>query len=179
MSITPERKAYLKEYYKKNKERIRAYQAEWVKNNPDRFKASQKKYREEHREEIQVRQRESRERLTQSSPEKFLTKKLQRIVKKEQTCRESARDKFQLCDLNIEYLMKMWKTQKGRCALTKKKMTHKFHCLFAASIDRIESEKGYVQGNVQLVCQAVNYAKNKFTNEEFLSFWINEEKQNG
>lgn len=177
--MSSNRSEYLKEYYKKNKERIAAYKAEWAKNNSDKVRANQKKYREEHRDEIQSRQRESRERVTQSSPEKFLTKKLQRIVKKEQTCRESARDKFQLCDLTIEYLMKMWKSQKGRCALTKKKMSHKFHCLFAVSIDRVESDKGYVQGNVQLVCQAVNYAKNKFTNEEFLSFWVNEEKQDG
>ena len=55
-------------------------------------------------------------------------------------------------------------------------MTHRFHNLFAVSVDRIESGRGYVQGNIQLVCQAINYAKNKFTNEQFLTFWNNQEE---
>ena len=112
--------------------------------------------------------------MLQSSPKIFLEKKLAKIKKREETCRKSARAKFRQVDITIETLMIMWDAQDGRCALTKKKMTHRFNCLFALSIDRIDSNKGYVEGNVQLVCQGVNYAKNKFTNEEFLSFWENE-----
>lgn len=71
--------------------------------------------------------------------------------------------------------MSLWHIQEGRCTLTKKKMTHKFNCLFSVSVDRIDSEKGYIQGNVQLLCQGINYAKNKYSNQEFLTFWELEE----
>lgn len=174
MSITPERSEYLKGYYKKNKERIAAYKADWAKSNPDKVKANQKRYREEHREELQIRQKANREKNDQGSPLRYLKRRLDRIKKKENNCAESAKAKFQHCDLTLDYLMKMWDSQKGQCALTKKTMAHQFHCLFSVSIDRIDSSKGYVKGNVQLVCQAVNYAKNKFSNEEFLNFWLKE-----
>ncbi len=38
------------------------------------------------------------------------------------------------------------------------------------SIDRIDSSKGYVRGNVQLVCWVVNQMKNDLTNDE-LTEW--------
>lgn len=49
-------------------------------------------------------------------------------------------------------------------------MTHKLRDLFAASIDRIDSAKGYVAGNVQLVCKAINLAKSAHSNDEILDF---------
>ena len=79
---------------------------------------------------------------------------------------ESCKNKYELCDLTLNYLLDLWKQQKGKCALTKKTMTHKPNNLFAVSVDRIDSNVGYIQGNIQLVCQSVNYAKNNFTNEE-------------
>jgi len=36
------------------------------------------------------------------------------------------------------------------------------------SIDRIDSSKGYVEGNIQLVCRAVNYAKHALSQQEFI-----------
>ena len=37
-----------------------------------------------------------------------------------------------------------------------------------ASVDRINSEIGYVAGNVQLVCRCVNVAKHDLTMNEFI-----------
>lgn len=43
------------------------------------------------------------------------------------------------------------------------------HSLTRASLDRIDSTKGYVKGNVEFVCLAINYAKNNFKKEEMMS----------
>lgn len=38
----------------------------------------------------------------------------------------------------------------------------------SASLDRIDSSKGYIEGNVQWVCLGVNYMKMNFSNDELL-----------
>ena len=70
--------------------------------------------------------------------------------------------------------MEIWERQGGRCAISGKKMEHVFGSPYTVSVDRIDSNIGYKKGNLQLVCQSVNYAKNSFTNEEFLYFWNND-----
>lgn len=60
--------------------------------------------------------------------------------------------------------------QDARCAITGLEMTHKFGELDAASIDRVDSTKGYVPENVQLVCKAINLGKNTSSNEAMLTF---------
>jgi hypothetical protein len=46
----------------------------------------------------------------------------------------------------------------------------KLHSLTRASLDRIDSSKGYIKGNVEFVCLAINFAKNDFKKEEMKSF---------
>ena len=52
------------------------------------------------------------------------------------------------------------------------------------SIDRIDSNLGYVKGNIQLVCYVVNIMKNNFSMNEFIAFCekilnYNKNKNNG
>lgn len=61
--------------------------------------------------------------------------------------------------IDLDYLMQLYKDQNGKCALSGLELTHKMDDHFAASVDRIKENVGYVPGNVQLVCQAVNFAK--------------------
>jgi uncharacterized protein YeeX (DUF496 family) len=68
-------------------------------------------------------------------------------------------------DIDLDYVCELWDLQKGKCEVSGIPMTHKFNDLKAVSIDRIDSEKGHVRGNVQLVCQFVNYAKRHHSNE--------------
>lgn len=74
-------------------------------------------------------------------------------------------------DLTIEYVWKLFQDQKEKCALTgmlielpkgsKKNYTH------TASLDRINSDLGYVVGNVQWVHKDINSMKSNFTEKRF------------
>lgn len=66
--------------------------------------------------------------------------------------------------ITCEYLDKLWKEQKGRCAYTGRELT----IFVDASVDRIDSTKGYVEGNVEWVHKDVNKAKMALTEREFL-----------
>jgi uncharacterized protein YlaI len=76
-------------------------------------------------------------------------------------------------------IIKLWKAQDGLCALTKIPMqtvnstrTSRSRTLnqYRASVDRIDSEKGYITGNVRLVCAYVNVMRSDMTDDE-LRFW--------
>ena len=88
-------------------------------------------------------------------------------------------DKYGDSDLTPEYLKELWEKQRGVCPYTSLNMelcenTQDYHIKGKpnkASLDRIDSSKGYIKGNVEFVCLAVNYAKNGFTKEEMINFF--------
>ena len=41
---------------------------------------------------------------------------------------------------------------------------------YTASLDRIDSEKGYVKENVRFVAVIANFSKNKFSDEDVIDF---------
>jgi hypothetical protein len=72
--------------------------------------------------------------------------------------------------VSLDALETLWFAQQGKCALTGWPMTMELgngvvqtNC----SIDRIDSDKGYVVGNVQLVCRIANIAKSSLTTSDF------------
>jgi len=62
----------------------------------------------------------------------------------------------------------IWEKQEGRCAYTKLPLLATANQFNTASLDRIDSSKGYVVGNVQLVCAAINKMKQEYTEDLFL-----------
>lgn len=76
-------------------------------------------------------------------------------------------------DVTVEYLKELWNKQEGVCALSNIKMVLSAHSgknNLNVSVDRIDSSIGYVKGNLQLVCVAVNYMKSDMDLMEFYSF---------
>jgi len=76
-------------------------------------------------------------------------------------------------DFNKEYLRELWINQEGLCAISKIKMTTIFYAGRTPtnmSVDRIDSNKGYIKGNIQLVCMAINQMKSDLTIDELLNF---------
>lgn len=111
----------------------------------------------------------------QRSPQAFIThmvgrlKKPSNVRKKRSGKLVSERKLAILNDVQIDrhYMVAMWDYQKGKCAMTGLPMTHQFNDLNAASIDRRDSQLGYIPGNVQLVCQWVNKAKGNHPDTDF------------
>ena len=75
-------------------------------------------------------------------------------------------------NLTENYLSELWKIQDGRCALSNIPIHLKNgkHKLNTASLDRIDSSIGYVEGNVQFVSYGINLAKNSFSNDDMHHF---------
>lgn len=75
--------------------------------------------------------------------------------------------------LNLEFLKSLWEKQNGICPYTGLKMVlsgQEKHTPYSASLDRIDSSKGYIKGNVEFVCLFVNYGKNGFRQEQVKQF---------
>lgn len=73
-------------------------------------------------------------------------------------------------DLTEEFLKEKWNEQKGKCSYTKIDMILPHHTTHAepntASLDRIDSSKGYTKDNVEFVCVFVNLGKNGFSKNQ-------------
>jgi len=71
-----------------------------------------------------------------------------------------------------EYLWKLYQDQKGLCALSGVPIPFKKHKLspHIASLDRIDSSIGYVEGNLQWVHTIVNFMKSDMKETEFVEW---------
>jgi hypothetical protein len=77
--------------------------------------------------------------------------------------------------LDINYMLDLYEKQKGLCALSGRPMTHitgKGRLMTNISIDRIDSNIGYIKGNVQLTCLAPNLMKQNMSKEELLNWCL-------
>ena len=77
-------------------------------------------------------------------------------------------------NITIEYGWGLFLKQKGKCALSGKELIlaenrYKFNTGHKnASLDRIDSSKGYIEGNVQWVDKFVNLMKRELSQEDFI-----------
>lgn len=72
-------------------------------------------------------------------------------------------------NITEEDLFDLWSKQDGKCAYSKLPMSAASNQLYTVSLDRIDSSTGYIVGNIQLVCAAVNRMKQEFTQDVFLT----------
>lgn len=86
-----------------------------------------------------------------------------------------AKDRNIEFDLTAEYLWKLFLKQKRKCALTGMDIffsdsadSRFIFDVMTASLDRIDSNKGYIEGNVQWVHKYINIMKWDFTQDEFI-----------
>lgn len=91
-------------------------------------------------------------------------------------CKSTAKKKNLDFDLDLDYLYSLWIRQDGKCIYTGSKLTPlSWHegskdKTNTASLDRIDSSKGYIKGNIQFVSTIANYAKNTFSHKDMISF---------
>lgn len=75
--------------------------------------------------------------------------------------------------LSLDDIKNLWFEQNGTCALSGIKMTYELQngrTPTNVSIDKIDRTKGYVTGNVQLVCMACNQMKSDLSEDEMYQF---------
>lgn len=77
--------------------------------------------------------------------------------------------------ITIEHLYEVWQKQNGKCAVSGEPMILKQwdkgpRVWNQASVDRIDSSKGYEIGNIRLVCLMANYCKSNFSDEDLVLF---------
>jgi hypothetical protein len=91
-------------------------------------------------------------------------------------CRHRKRD----FDLDESYLASLWKQQNGKCAITNCTLIparrDRRKTPATTSLDRIDSNRGYVKGNVQFVAYSVNMAKNDFDDQTIRDFFLQIQK---
>lgn len=145
------RKAYNKQYLNDNREAFRAQKKEYYAKNKVVLRAKSNAY-------------------WQGSPETYLSDLYSRT--KKVAARKFGRKNARPLDFNItkQDLIDLWDKQNGRCAVTGVIMKHKWNSVRSASLDRIDSGKGYVQGNVHLVCQFVNLGKGSHSLSDVVDF---------
>lgn len=80
-----------------------------------------------------------------------------------------AKNKGMDYDLTLPYLIRLWEQQDGKCKLSGAELGYVGTGWSAGSLDRINPEKGYIQGNVQWICWRVNDAKSNMTDEDFVN----------
>ena len=81
-------------------------------------------------------------------------------------------------DLTLEYLIELWNKQNGLCAYTGVKLvlpSYKNYksssSNYKASLDRIDSSKSYIVGNVQFVSYTMNNLKSNMTEQDLKEFF--------
>jgi len=88
------------------------------------------------------------------------------------TYKHSAKAKNLEFKVSIEYLWKLFIKQERKCSFTGEELyfnkTYKNKSDRTASPDRIDSSKGYIEGNIQWVHRDVNKLKKNFSDERFL-----------
>lgn len=79
-------------------------------------------------------------------------------------------------NLDLKYLKELWNKQEGKCVYTGLKLklnTHTYRdpdIRYTASLDRIDSNKGYLKGNVQFISTAINYMKHEMSHKHTVEF---------
>lgn len=89
----------------------------------------------------------------------------------------NAKKRFKDFDLDLEYLKEVWENQKGICPYTGISLVlpengnlDMIPLSKRASIDRIDSKKGYVKGNIQFISTPINYMKSTMTDLQTKQF---------
>lgn len=159
----PEQKEKRRRYLEKNRDRIRQQKRNNYYKHANKIKKRHDEYYHQNAEKCKERQRRYQEKVETVNVESWLAK-----------CMKHARfaDKKhnRLFDLDLNFLLKLYNDQNGRCAISNVPLKHERRNLFSASIDRIDAHGGHTKDNVQLVCQAINLAKREYGNEHALDF---------
>lgn len=85
----------------------------------------------------------------------------------------SAKQRNLKFDISIEYVWELFIKQGRKCSLTGVPLCFNSRCWIydgTASLDRIDSSKGYIEGNVQWIHKNINMMKQQYSTELFFDW---------
>jgi hypothetical protein len=152
--------SYSQKYYQENKERIKQRNKEWVKNNKEKHNAATKaRYeRVKNTPEFQEYSKERKLSYRQACPERVLYLSAKNRAKK-----LGLPFDIELEDIVIPELCPYFQTPISRLVGKGKVDTN-------PSVDRIDSSKGYIKGNVQVISLLANRMKQNASIEQMVMF---------
>jgi len=75
-------------------------------------------------------------------------------------------------EVTWKYLFELWDSQNGRCAYSGLPLSIETNHPHKVSLDRIDSTRGYLVGNLQLVSTTINRMKQEFNEELFVEMCV-------
>jgi hypothetical protein len=76
--------------------------------------------------------------------------------------------------ITIEYIWNLLIEQNYKCAITGEQLIppnkDNYGKINTASLDRIDSSKGYIKGNVQWIHKIINYMKSNYSQQDFIEW---------
>lgn len=92
-------------------------------------------------------------------------------------CRSRKKDKDIELQITLEDIKEQWEAQEGKCPYLNETLVlpltngkeNKSNPNLIASLDRIDSSKGYIKGNIQIISRTLNYAKNSYDEKVLLN----------
>ncbi len=96
---------------------------------------------------------------------------LMSLVRHRLSCAKQRIKKYNQIETNLDedYLFNLIKSQNETCLLTGVPFVYEKNHPLCPSLDKIESDKGYVKGNVQWLSWAVNRAKGDLDTHDFVT----------
>ena len=90
-----------------------------------------------------------------------------RVLSNKRERKQNIRTKVPV-EISIEYAWELFLKQNKRCSLSGQILTIGTNRYNTASIDRIDSSKGYVEENIQWVHKDINFMKRTYSQEYFI-----------
>ena len=87
-----------------------------------------------------------------------------------------AKRRFKEINITLLDLQETWNNQKGKCPYSNISLilptsaNSQKDSIYRASLDRIDSNLGYIKGNIQFISTPINYMKNTMSDLEIKSF---------
>ena len=164
-----------KKYRENNPEKIKEAMRKWLLNNRDKALANTKKWREENLEYSREKARQWYEQNKEKALETKIKRRANLTVDErlelifKNTLKGHVKRRIEF-NITLEDIKTLWSNQNGLCIYTKLPLSPKGYQLNTISLDRIDSSKGYIVGNIQLVCSAINRMKSTYSEIEFVYF---------
>ena len=160
-------------YYLQNKEVIKIKDKAYYKNNLEKEKLYRKIYAEKNADIIKIKMKEFRK----VNAEKLHDQIQAKLKKREGYLKYlivhlRAKDKKygRACDIDYEYILGLIERQNNKCVYSGAELLWQ-NCskdIHQGTIDRIDSSKGHIRGNCQLVTVPVNNFKTDLSHEKFI-----------